>query len=148
MADDGVSVRGEARLLRTTPLLRGSFCDCNVAVLKTNRRRSICRSSGQNRCPRVEFHMDLRKKLREHTSAEQLLGEARPYYPRTVGFDLGPMGLQQRSAVVDFRRNCGRARGASDNISKMSQVRAFGGALGRPRGRMESAEDSEARKWP
>ena len=147
MVYDGVSVRDEPRLLRGTQLLQGPFLDCIVSVIRANRRRNIWRNTEERRHPRAEFLLELQKKLGNHTSVQHLMGEARPYFLRSVGFDLDPLVLQLQNAVVDLRCNCIRGSRASDYTSKKSQVRAPDGALGSPGGQVESAEDSEARKW-
>ena len=103
-------MRDEPRFLRATQLLQGPFHDCIVAVLRTNRRRNVRRSTEQNRHPRVDFLLELQKKLGNHTSVQHLLGEARPYFLRTMGFDLDPMMLQLQNAVVDLRQNFVRER--------------------------------------
>ena len=140
-------MRDEPRFLRATQLLQGPFHDCIVAVLRTNRRRNVWRSTEQNRHPRVDFLLELQKKLGNHTSVQHLLGEARPYFLRTVGFDLDPMMLQLQNAVVDLRQNFVRESRASDYTSKMSQIRAPSGAFGRVGSQTECVEDSDARKW-
>ena len=147
MVYDEVWVRDEPRFLRATQLLQGPFRDCIVCVLRANRRRNIWRSTEERRHPRVEFLLELQKKLGNHTSVQHLLGEARPYFLRSVGFDLDPMILQLQNAVVDLRRNCVRGSRASDYTSKMSRVCAPDRALQCPGDQVESAEDSEARKW-
>ena len=147
MVYDGVWMRDEPRFLRATQLLQGPFHDCIVAVLRTNRRRNLWRSTERNRHPRVEFLLDLQRKLGNHTSVQHLLGEARPYFLRSVGFDLDPMILQLQNAVVDLRRNFVRESRASDYTSKMSQIRAPIGAFGPEGSREETSADSDARKW-
>ena len=109
-------------------------------------RREIWRSKEKRRRPRVEFLLDLKENLGGRASAQHLLGEARPNFLRSVGFDLDPMVLRLRKAVVDLRRNFAQGRMASDYTSKLSQVRAPGEGLGDPGGHVESAKDSEARK--
>ena len=114
MVYDGVWVRDEPRFLRATQLLQGPFHDCIVTVLRTNRRRNAWHSTEQNRHPRVDFLLELQKKLGNHTSVQHLLGEARPYFLRAVGFDLDPMILQLRNAVADLGQNFVRESKVSD----------------------------------
>ena len=89
MVYDGVWVRDEPRLLRGTQLLQGPFLDCIVSVIRANRRRNIWRSAEERRHPRVEFLLELQKKLGNHTSAQRLLGGGAAFRPAQRGIRPG-----------------------------------------------------------